>query len=308
MKAYTPQSTKIDLGGTDTAQTVLLSTSATKVAKGLKYGVQTGILYLSPASLATDPAYLRQIGDHIDSKIGIGHSRDRFLRVARREIQRYQAERDGVLNRLVNVCRWSSRGCRSLCLGLHSGHHRLGMNIWSQIAQVRRTRYMMRDPGGFMRTLDREIKSVRRASIRRGMDTAIRLDGTSDLWIAGRTWIAAANPGCTFYDYTKQDPTCRPIRSNTHLTYSVGESRRSWSIGSDYMDRGGCAAVVMDRDTYARSVESGIYRGYPVLDGDASDLRYLDNPGHVVALSAKGAPAIRDRTGFVHRTGLQVIQ
>ena len=39
--------------------------------------------------------------------------------------------------------------------------------------------------------------------------------------------------------------------------------------------------------------------GYPVIDGDRNDLRFLDPAPCIVALRAKGAGARRDTTGFV---------
>jgi hypothetical protein len=39
--------------------------------------------------------------------------------------------------------------------------------------------------------------------------------------------------------------------------------------------------------------------GYPVIDGDGNDLRFLDPAPCIVALKAKGAGARRDTTGFV---------
>jgi hypothetical protein len=39
--------------------------------------------------------------------------------------------------------------------------------------------------------------------------------------------------------------------------------------------------------------------GYPVIDGDRDDLRFLDPAPCIVALKAKGAGARRDTTGFV---------
>jgi hypothetical protein len=40
------------------------------------------------------------------------------------------------------------------------------------------------------------------------------------------------------------------------------------------------------------------YLGVPVIDGDETDLRFLDPPGVVVGLSAKGT-AKMDESGFV---------
>jgi hypothetical protein len=41
-----------------------------------------------------------------------------------------------------------------------------------------------------------------------------------------------------------------------------------------------------------------IWKGFPVIDGDVSDLRFLDPRGTVVGLKAKGA-ARKDTSGFV---------
>lgn len=38
--------------------------------------------------------------------------------------------------------------------------------------------------------------------------------------------------------------------------------------------------------------------GYPVMDGDDSDLRFLDPKGHIVGLKSKGQ-AKHDTSGFV---------
>lgn len=40
------------------------------------------------------------------------------------------------------------------------------------------------------------------------------------------------------------------------------------------------------------------YLGFPVVDGDETDLRFLDPPGVVVGLSAKGTAKLED-SGFV---------
>jgi hypothetical protein len=61
------------------------------------------------------------------------------------------------------------------------------------------------------------------------------------------------------------------------------------------------AAVFRNKDTVARYMTSGIVLGdkqVPVVRGDDTDLRFLDMPGHVIALYAKGN-AKRDRSGFV---------
>ena len=40
------------------------------------------------------------------------------------------------------------------------------------------------------------------------------------------------------------------------------------------------------------------WKGYPVYDGDETDVRFYDPPNHVIGLHAKGE-AKKDKTGFV---------
>jgi len=59
--------------------------------------------------------------------------------------------------------------------------------------------------------------------------------------------------------------------------------------------------VFRSKDTVARYMANGIVLGdqhVPVTRGDDTDLRFLDQPGHVIALYAKGN-AKRDASGFV---------
>jgi hypothetical protein len=53
--------------------------------------------------------------------------------------------------------------------------------------------------------------------------------------------------------------------------------------------------AIVFRDVYDKAT----WQGYPVVDGDKDDLRFLDpKGGHIVALYAKGK-AKKDTSGFV---------
>jgi hypothetical protein len=90
------------------------------------------------------------------------------------------------------------------------------------------------------------------------------------------------------------------IPANYHVTFSLADGNDTASIAA--IDNGmNVAAVFRDKATVARYMESGFMLGYkrvPVIRGDDTDLRFLDMPGHVIALYAKGN-AKKDRTGFV---------
>jgi len=79
------------------------------------------------------------------------------------------------------------------------------------------------------------------------------------------------------------------LPSNYHLTFSKSEN--NWDKCLDVLNNGGNIAAVFDKvpDTYL---------GYQVIDGDKSDLRFLDPKNVIVGLKAKGK-ARKDTSGFV---------
>jgi hypothetical protein len=114
-------------------------------------------------------------------------------------------------------------------------------------------------------------------------------------------------PDVQFYDYTKLSNR-KHIPANYHLTFSLADGNEIASIAAI---AGGMnvAAVFRNKDVVARYVASGMPlagKHVPVARGDDTDLRFLDLPGHVIALYAKGN-AKRDRSGFVRDTALALI-
>ena len=101
-------------------------------------------------------------------------------------------------------------------------------------------------------------------------------------------------PTVRFMDYTKDisrvlDPN-RP--ANYHLTFSrsevnEAECRRAPAAGFN-------VTVVFRKPPYPST-----FWGYPVIDGDQNDLRFLDPSPCIIALKAKGAGGRRDASGFV---------
>lgn len=127
---------------------------------------------------------------------------------------------------------------------------------------------------------------------------AIRPNGSSDVpWERAAPGIFAV-PGIRWYDYTKSPARMEAflsgrLPSTYHLTYSRDERPETERRALGYLARGGTVAVVFERLPET-------WYGFPVVDGDAHDARFLDAPGTVVGLVAKGA-ARRDVSGFVVR-------
>jgi hypothetical protein len=74
------------------------------------------------------------------------------------------------------------------------------------------------------------------------------------------------------------------------LTFSRSETNEALAV--DVLRNGGNVAVVF------AGVLPSAWQGYNVVNGDESDLRFLDKKNVVVGLRAKG-DAKKDTTGFV---------
>jgi hypothetical protein len=124
-------------------------------------------------------------------------------------------------------------------------------------------------------------------------------------FIAGKTLLETF-PNVTFYDYTK-DPSrmARFIRKtgwpkNYHLTFSLAEDNRN--VAKKFLEQGGTVAAVFNVEKNPKS-EGPLPRtwaGFPVIDADKHDYRFLDQPGTVAGLRAKGEAKFKTTNfGFV---------
>jgi hypothetical protein len=81
------------------------------------------------------------------------------------------------------------------------------------------------------------------------------------------------------------------LPSNYSLTFSRSETNETQCL--EVLKRGGNVAVV-----FRSKVLPTHWNGFPVINGDENDLRFLDPKGVVVGLTAKGK-AKSDTSGFV---------
>lgn len=238
----------------------LLTTANPKTDKGTKRGYLTAILHLSPERLS-----------------GYG-----------------------------NVCASASAGCVASCLNT-AGRGGIGLTTVGdnaiQRARRERTRLWFEERDAFMRQLVREIESHAARARRAGLTPCVRLNGTSDIRfehvkIDGATLFDRFD-WLQFYDYTKH-ANRRDIPDNYHLTYSLAETPRSWRGAEVALEKGVNVAVVLAGagDSVHPRPFPPTWNGRALVDGDTSDLRFLDPVGVYVGLRAKGR-AKSDGTGFV---------
>jgi len=197
-----------------------------------------------------------------------------------------------------NTCRWSTAGCRSVCLAT-AGNGRFDTvtrgRLW-------KTRLLADHPTLFVSRLAHEI----------GLLTAkhgkinFRFNVLSDLRWELIAPDLLALPGVTAYDYTKAPPSRRGrvaglidlmsgsatsknyyrTLTNYRLVGSATENSNDDDIGLA-VEQFGSAAVVFD--TKIGRPLPATYLGFKVIDGDLSDDRTVaEEDGCIVGLRAKG--------------------
>jgi hypothetical protein len=139
------------------------------------------------------------------------------------------------------------------------------------------------------------VKALVKKAEKQGLVPCVRLNGTSDIgWEGVANDLMAEFSNVQWYDYTKiQARMMRYLEgkmpSNYHLTFSKSEN--NWDKCLEVLKHGGNVAAVFNKLPET-------FMGYAVIDGDKSDLRFLDPFNVIVGLKAKGM-ARKDKSGFV---------
>ena len=214
-----------------------------------------------------------------------------------------------------NVCKDATAGCIASCL-FTAGH---GFRDMVKEARTLRTKFFFNERDAYFAQLIKEILELIRKAKRRNMTPAVRLNGTSDLpWeriaftYQGVRYanIMALFSGLQFYDYTATGSRLMgELPNNYDLTFSFKETQENHAMADLLLRMGKRVAAVFN-------VKTGYVKGthihkhplpttyaigndtYPVTNGDANDLRFLDPQGVIVGLRAKG-DARKDTSGFV---------
>jgi hypothetical protein len=186
-------------------------------------------------------------------------------------------------------CPHRSKGCEMACLDTS------GMGIFGNVQEARlaKSRYFIDSRPEFLAQIQRELGNAETWGKRKNKPVACRPNVLSDL-----PWYKLIDmekfPSIQFYDYTPNLDRMMQflngeLPKNYHLTFSRKEDNQHRVHA--VIAAGGNVAVVFNElpETYL---------GKPVINGDESDLRFLDPKGVIVGLKAKGK-AIKDDSGFV---------
>lgn len=195
-----------------------------------------------------------------------------------------------------NVCPFASKGCAEACLN-SAGRGKFS-NV--QLARKRKTNLFFNDPHEFFRLLIDDLAKINKKAVKENKLIYVRLNGTSDLDF-DRLMMRHFGIGFTsfgslrFYDYTKDKNKALKNVSYANDIYRVTYSRSEKD--SDLDIKVLLSAGVNVAAVFANGLPD-TYLGYPVIDGDLTDLRFNDQAGIVVGLKAKGK-AKKDCSGFV---------
>jgi hypothetical protein len=192
------------------------------------------------------------------------------------------------------VCPMRSAGCSAACLNT------AGRGAFSNVqkARIRKTKEYFADKQAFITRINKEILALKKKALKNGFEPCVRLNGTSDLdWTA----VVNQNPDIQFYDYSKVHTRViqylqGKLPKNYYLTFSLNEANMDKAL--EILNLGGNVAMVFD--TKKGQPLPKKHLGFEVVDGDLSDLRFLDKKGVIVGLRAKGK-ARKDASGFVQQ-------
>lgn len=190
-----------------------------------------------------------------------------------------------------SVCDFSTRECRAGCVAF------AGQGEAPNVLKGRRvkTQFLALHPQAFITLLDNEILRAYLKHEAKGETLGVRLNAFSDLeWERIAPWLFVKYSEVAFYDYTKRPFGSRQTPSNYHLTYSISEKSTEDDL-LNVLTAGGNVAMVVNvkkSDPMPEKIDTPA-GPFAVVDGDASDARYVDasmggESGVVIGLRPKG--------------------
>ena len=188
-----------------------------------------------------------------------------------------------------NVCKASTIQCRNACLG-GTGRAEFTPNILQ--ARINRTKLFAKNPDLFWKVLLPELYAIDRKATKLGVTVAFRPNILSDInWHISFPQMFEIFSHWNFYSYTKvkskvSQAIAGTLPKNYHVTYSWSERAKIEDVRR-YVAAGINVAVPFyDKDTLEPTIPTQ-WKGMEVINGDESDLRFLDKKGVIVGLKTK---------------------
>ena len=193
----------------------------------------------------------------------------------------------------ANVCPMAViAGCGDPCLNT-SGKGKLTR---VQFSRLRKTLLYLLNPAYFFYMVEKDMVKLRNKAKRLDYTLALRCNGTSDIaWYKTPMYDLGKKYGAIMYDYTKVVKHIAEKPEDYHMTLSYSESSAYYSdmVKKAIADYPSLNVAVVFREHLPET-----FLGRKVVNGDETDLRFLDEKGVIVGLTAKGK-AKKDYSGFV---------
>ena len=189
------------------------------------------------------------------------------------------------------TCSSSSAGCRAACL-FTAGH---GATQPVKDARIAKTIAYFEQRDTFMGMLESELAKASKKAAKQNKRCAVRLNIVSDvMW--ENEGLMELFPEIQFYDYTKHVKRmlkfCEgKLPANYHLTFSRSECNHNDVL--KVLNAGGNVTVVFNSKDFPKE-----WNTRKVINGDETDLRFLDPKNVIVGLYHKG-DGKKDKSGFV---------
>jgi len=188
-----------------------------------------------------------------------------------------------------NMCIGSTPQCRLACL---AGTGRAEYLDKITQARIARTKLYATNRKDFWLILEAELGKIDRTAKRLETTVAFRPNIISDQsWHQTLPQLFENFKHWKFYSYTKVESKVRDairgkLPENYHITYSWSERSNLLKV-KDFLSHGINVAVPFyDKKTLKPCIPTE-WQGIPVIDGDKSDLRFLDPKGVIVGLKVK---------------------
>jgi hypothetical protein len=188
-----------------------------------------------------------------------------------------------------NTCSHSTPECRMGCLNTsgRAGMEQIAGKTITVDCRNKKSQLLFEQTNFFMQWLIAEIQTKKALSYKKGMDFAVRLNGTSDIdWskilVNGKT-IFELFSDVEIYDYTKNPNKFKNKPKNYHLTMSY--TGRNWQVCEMLLQKRENVAVIFDVKKETDLPKE--FRGYKVINGDLTDYRISDPKGVIVGLKWK---------------------
>ena len=198
----------------------------------------------------------------------------------------------------VNMCPMAKIAkCEAPCLNT-AGR---GAMTNVEMARLRKTLFWQQYPEQFIAMFARDVERGCKQAQKLGMTPAFRPNGTTDIRWELYVWDVMVSAhkeyGARFYDYTKLANRVIPNPKVYDLTFSYSGVKAFQPQVKLAIDKGMRLAVVFDgKRSYPKR-----FLGKRTINGNATDIRFRDKQGVILALRAKGK-AKQDKSGFVVST------